>query len=93
MEAWSKKFLKYSDELATLDTTIDAVRSFAIAMETDTKLIKKGKEREREEVKKRERLDLPLSFCRYSILLGSSSCFERRYVTINRNCKYTACYY
>ena len=70
--------MKYSDELAILDTTIDAVRSFVIAMETDTKLIKKGKEREREreEVKKRERLDLPLSFCRYSILLGSSSCFE-----------------
>ena len=68
MEAWSRKFLKYSDELATLDTTIDAVRSFAIAMETDTKLVKKGKEREREreggreEVKKRERLDLPLLF-------------------------------
>uniref|UniRef100_A0A1X7VCJ3 Uncharacterized protein n=1 Tax=Amphimedon queenslandica TaxID=400682 RepID=A0A1X7VCJ3_AMPQE len=41
VKGWNTKFTKYSNELAELDTTIDAVRSFAGTMESDIKLIKK----------------------------------------------------
>lgn len=39
---WVDKFQKYSDKLATLETSTDAVRSFAVTLEGETKLIKKG---------------------------------------------------